>query len=136
MAVSNCRKKAKMIMHDNHLAGSSAIDCLSEDIINLEHKNNGIINEVETITLEDIYEHVDNNEIGYCKCDCEISEYQIFINKDLGPIRYLGIELHWQMGEERYDELLSHILTTHKPLFGRLKYPGKFDNNEILFARK
>jgi FkbM family methyltransferase len=136
VAVANCRTKAKMVMHDNCLAGSSAIDCLSQDIINLEHRNNEIINEVETITLEDLYDNIGNQEIDYCKCDCEISEYQVFINKDISPIKYLGIELHWQMGEERYDELLSHIIATHKPLYGNLKYPGRFNNNEILFARR
>jgi len=41
--------------------------------------------------------------------DCETSEYNILINKDLSNIEFLSIEIHWQLGKERWDELLKHI---------------------------
>jgi FkbM family methyltransferase len=135
VAVSDTRGTANIIMHKNNLAGSSAIDALAADIIDLEHGEHNIINEVNCITLEDIYQQINYRDIDYCKSDCEISEYNIFMNQNLSRIKYLAIELHWQMGEERYENLIQYISQTHRCIHGNLMYPGKFDNREVLFER-
>jgi FkbM family methyltransferase len=133
VAVFKDRVNCKIVMHNNCLAGSSAIDCLDNEILNLEHKNNGIINEVSTVTLEDIHNHVGDRNIDYLKCDCEISEYDIFMRQDLSWIKYLGIELHWQMGEEKFNELITYICKTHNLLYGNPSFPGMYNNRELLF---
>ena len=136
VAVSNKIGKANIIMHENHMAGSSAIDSLAEDILELEHKDKSKINAVDTITLQEVFNNADNNIIDYMKCDCEISEYDIFMHQDMSKIKYLAIELHWQMGEERYQELVNYMLQTHELLYGNLSFPGKFNNREVLLKRK
>jgi FkbM family methyltransferase len=136
-AVSKTRGLCTMLMHENRLAGSSAASCLGEEIISLEHNSdNNIINDVYSITLQDIYSHVNLRNIDYCKCDCEISEYDIFMNQDLTPINYLAIEMHWQMGEQKFNELIDYILTTHDLIYGNKSFPGRFDNRELLLKRK
>ncbi len=137
VAVYNKKSRCNVLMHKNKLAGSSAISCLDEDILLLEHADkNNVINSVDTISLEEIYTHVNNQDIDYCKCDCEISEYYILMNKDLSKIKYLFMELHWQMGEERFQELVNYISKTHALIYGNCTFPGKFDNREVLFMRK
>jgi FkbM family methyltransferase len=135
VAVSSKRGVANVIMHKNCLAGSSAVDCLSSDILSLEHGDRNNINQTNTISLTDVFDHVKEN-IDYMKCDCEISEYDIFMNQDLSKIKYIGIELHWQMGEERYSELVNYMLQTHGLVYGDISFPGEFNNREVLLRIK
>jgi FkbM family methyltransferase len=67
------------------------------------------IGEIQTTSLEDIFKMIGNQRINYLKLDCENSEYEILMNKDLSNIDYIAMELHWQMGEEKYKELLDYV---------------------------
>lgn len=64
---------------------------------------------VKTIDLEGIYEMIGDQQIDFLKVDCENSEYEILLNKDLSRINHIAMELHWQMGKEKYNELLSYL---------------------------
>tara|TARA_R110000772_G_scaffold17946_1_gene49815 strand:- start:56316 stop:56930 length:615 start_codon:yes stop_codon:yes gene_type:complete len=63
----------------------------------------------KTTCLEDIYEMIGDRRINFLKVDCENSEYEILLGKDLSRIDHISMELHWQMGEEKYKELISYL---------------------------
>ena len=48
----------------------------------VEWKNNKVINKAKTISLEDVLERC-GGKINYMKCDCETSEYNFLMNKNL-----------------------------------------------------
>lgn len=128
---SESGKELNILEHKNEESGSSAIE---SEILNSEWSDKKVIQTVKTISLEDMLSKFDE-EVDYCKCDCETSEYFIFLNKDLSKIKYLGIELHWQIGKERQEELLKYILKTHKLVMGSLPYSFAY-NREVLLKRK
>ena len=99
--------KIPMIAHQNMDAGSNA---LKTDAINNDWEQ--ILEDVSTVSLETILKRV-GGFINYLKIDCETSEYYFLLGKDLKFIDYIGIELHWQMGKEKYDELINYIQRTH-----------------------
>jgi len=106
--------------HMNRDAGSNA---LMTEILN-DHWDL-MLNTVSTISLPTILERV-GGHINYLKCDCENSEYFLFMDQDLSCIDYIGLELQWQMGEHRYNELVNHLQKTHTsdqylPLARRIK---------------
>jgi FkbM family methyltransferase len=68
-----------------------------------------VIGEVESISLEGIFKMIDNRRINFLKLDCENSEYEILLNKDLSNIDHISMELHSQMGESRYKELIAYL---------------------------
>lgn len=78
-------------------------------------------NHVDSISLKKV---VDNaltencaETIAYLKMDCECAEYPILMNTEdsvLNKIRFIGIEIHNQLGRERYFELVDHIQRTHE----------------------
>jgi len=96
-----------MIAHLNNDAGSNA---LKTDAIN-EHWVEEL-DLVTTVSFSDILSRV-GGRINYLKVDCETSEYYLFIDQDLSSVDYIGIELHHQMGIEKYNKLIEHILQTH-----------------------
>jgi FkbM family methyltransferase len=120
--------KIPMIAHGNMDAGSNA---LKTDTINDDWKY--VLDEVTTVSLETILSRA-GGHINYFKIDCETSEYHLLINKDLTPIDYIGIELHWQMGKEKYDYLISHIQKTHTTNDNILWEYNT--NKEVLFKNK
>jgi FkbM family methyltransferase len=124
-------KNVDILLHQNNDSGSSAI---MSDILNDEWKEKKIIHTVSTISLKDILSNI-NEEIDYCKCDCETSEYFIFLNQDLSKLKYIGMEIHWQMGKKLHDELLYYILNTHELCHGSINYTNGH-NREILLRRK
>jgi len=64
----------------------------------------------ETIDLDKIYEENKFDYIDYMKVDCEGSEYDFLMNKDLSRINFLVIELHdGFLGKEKADQLLRYI---------------------------
>ena len=74
--------------------------------------------------------------IYYTKLDCETSEYNLLIDKDLSKIKYLGIELHWQIGKENFDRLITHILKYFNNKTDiTLDYPYGY-NIEVFFESK
>lgn len=123
-----------LLSHHNFDSGSVAVD---SDIINVkEWKEDTIVdNFCKTISLEDIIERV-GGYIDYMKVDCETSEYNLFIDKDLSKIKYLGIKLHWQIGKENFDRLVSHILKYFNNKTDiSLDYPDGY-NIEVFFESK
>jgi len=128
-AVADKDGKTFITNHSNNHCGSNAI--VDAPINNDWTKNN--IQEIKTVSLETVMERI-NNQIDYLKCDAETSEYLIFLNKDISKIKYIGLELHWQMGEEKYNNLLNHILITHDSR-DDLGYTSDV-NKECLFFNK
>jgi len=130
-AWSESNKELNILEHKNKDSGSSAIE---SNILNEEWAEKNTIQKVKTISLEDILLKFDE-DIDYCKCDCETSEYFIFLNKDISRIKYIGLEIHWQMGKDKQEELLEHMFKTHKLVSGKSPLLSG-GNEEILLARK
>ena len=63
--------------------------------------------------LDRLLEESGATEVDYMKIDCECCEYKFMMNNDLSRIKYIGMELHSQPGEEKFKELLQHIQKTH-----------------------
>lgn len=103
-------KKIKLMNHLNKHNGS--VTCSPSITENGHEEWVEVIGEVETTSLEDILEMVNNRRINYLKLDCENSEYEILLNKDLSKIDYIAMELHWQMGKEKFNELLNYLSKT------------------------
>lgn len=72
-----------------------------------------VICEVKSISIEQILEKC-LNKIDFLKIDCETSEYEFLLNKDLSNIQCIAIELHNQLGIEKYTQLYNFLLKTHK----------------------
>lgn len=96
-----------LISHYNLDAGSNALKTSSLNDHWVEE-----IGLTTTVSLPTILARV-GGHIDYLKVDCETSEYYFLIGKDLSQIDYIGLELHWHMGEDRYNTLLDHISITH-----------------------
>lgn len=117
-----------MMAHSNLDSGSNGLktDSLNNDWV---HE----IGEVKTVSLEDVINRA-GGRINYMKIDCENSEYYFLINKNLQNIDFIGIELHWHMGEEKYNSLLDHLKKTH---ITNDDCNWQFDlNKEVLFKNK
>lgn len=116
----------RMVSHFNNDAGSAAV---KGDFINDDWTDN-TINETLSISIENLIEKL--GKIDYLKVDCETSEYPFLFKKDLSKIQYLAIELHNQLGLEKYNELISWIKNTHDLVDGDETY--KFNvNKEVLY---
>jgi len=88
---------------------------------------------VESISLETILKNI-GGKINYLKMDCECSEYNGLMNKNLEFIDYIGIELHGQLGLEKYNNLYNFILNTHTT--NDVVNWNDNHNQEILFKNK
>lgn len=108
--------------------GSSCIEKETQD----KHWDEFIC-EVESISIESILKN-NNNRIDYMKIDCETSEYEFLMNKDLQNIKYIAIEMHSQLGIEKYTDLYNFICKTHLPN-QHLNYRNNA-HQEILFIKK
>jgi len=100
-----------MISHSNLDSGSVALNVenISNNLLSTGWTNNIVDIKVNTISLEDVLERI-GGHIDYLKIDCETSEYNFLMNKELKNIKYIGIELHCQLGYDKYNELLNYIL--------------------------
>ncbi len=117
-----------LIAHLNRDAGSNA---LKTDSIN-EHWTLELDN-ATTVSLPTIIARI-GGHVNYMKVDCETSEYHLFLGQDLTAIDYIGMELHWQMGKEKYDALVNHIIQTHTV---SEEWDWKEEQNlELLFKNK
>ena len=107
--------------------------------VNGEHLNNDwtndIINEIDTISLEDFLLLIPEKTIDYLKIDCETSEYPFLFGKNLNMFKYIGIEIHPQMGSIKYNDLLNWIKKTHILINGDDSF-NKNHNKELLFKLK
>ena len=124
-------KYVNLMSHHSLDSGSVAIQ---DDIINVKEWTEQIVdNQCKTISLEDIVERA-GGSVDYMKVDCENSEYHLLLNKDLSKIRYLAIELHWQMGKDNFDRLVAYILTYFNTVSNDSLHYGY--NIEVLFESK
>ena len=121
-----------LVRHKNKDSGSSALK--TEIVYNTGWNPEEIIQEVICIDLETIIERV-GGKIDFLKCDCETSEYYIFNKKDLSKINFLAIELHHQMGPEKFSELTNHIRKTHD-LISRSDSYTRGKNTECMYKRR
>lgn len=120
--------KLPLIAHANYHAGSTA---LKTDAINQDWVDD--LDLVQTVSLPTILSRI-GGHINYLKVDCETSEYYLLINQDLLEVDFIGIELHWQMGKQKYDNLVEHILHTHICTGDNSWTEGS--NKEVLFKNK
>lgn len=118
-------------LHGNKDSGSTA---LNTSILNKDWTET-VIQKVKTISLEDMIKKLKVSVIDYCKSDCETSEYHIFLNKDLRNIRYIAMELHNQMGIDRWNQILQHIGNTHHLVSGNTDFNTGY-NRDLLFKLK
>ena len=104
----------------------------SKDIKINEWDKNEIICEALTVDLKTILERV-GNIINVLKIDCENSEYSFLMEKDLSNINLIAIEIHHQLGEDKFVELFNFISKTHhaqsKPYLSGV-------NQEFIFINK
>lgn len=120
-----------MVLHHNRDSGSTG---LKTDSLN-EEWTDEIVQKIPTISLKDMISKFSSTEIDFCKSDCETGEYHIFINSDITPINYLALEMHHQMGVEKWNTLLEYLEQTHELISGdRSHTPGS--NKDLLFKRK
>lgn len=99
--------------------------------IESEQWDENIYEEVISISLEDVFIKFNLFRINYLKIDCEGSEYDFLMNKDLSKIDYISIEIHNQLKEkaqelfhylqERFDIIESHLSGRQKHLIGTFK---------------
>jgi FkbM family methyltransferase len=130
-------KCVSIYLHSNKDSGSSAI---KSDVMDSNYKNDWTDNilekDITTVSLEKIFDRINGVDIDYMKIDCETSEYLFLINKDLSKIKHLGIEIHCQLGKNKWDELVNHILKYFNNVLNyNLKYTPNF-NKELYFSNK
>jgi len=113
----------RMVSHTNYDSGTVARDT---DAIEIKEWAPDVVveDEVATVSLEDVSKRAAGS-IDYKKIDCETSQYNFLMRKDLSAIRYLGIELSWQIGLERWNSLVAHIQQWFQLAEGSVNYkPG------------
>lgn len=120
-----------LVFHPNNDHGSVAVNGghLNDDW------TNKVVNQIDTISLEDFLLLIPEKFIDYLKIDCETSEYPFLFGKDLSMIKYIGIEIHPQMGSSKYNGLLEWIKQTHILINGDDSFNKNF-NKELLFKLK
>ncbi len=118
----------EMVSHSNTDLGSVGV---KSELINKDWTNN-LVNKVKSISIEEIYNLVDNKIIDYIKIDCETSEYALLYDKNLSKLRYIGIELHHHIGIDKYHALINWIKMTHELIFGDDSYLSGV-NKEVLY---
>ena len=121
--ISNKTLHLKPWLFGNESGNASTITC--------EQWDENIYEEVTSISLEDILERFNIERINYLKIDCEGSEYDFLMNKDLSRIYYISIEIHNQLKEkaqelfhylqERFHVVDSHLSGRQKHLIATLK---------------
>jgi|2_EtaG_2_1085320.scaffolds.fasta_scaffold48599_2 FkbM family methyltransferase len=111
-AVSDTDDKIlKLIKHKHNTDNGSF--AINKSSLNDDWDSHTVICEVKSISFNTIISNL--NTIDYLKIDCETSEYEFLMNKDLSKVKYIGMELHVQLGKERYTELYNFISNTHEP---------------------
>jgi len=123
-----------LISHSTFDSGSVAV---KTDIIQIKEWKEDIIvdSKCKTISLADIIERA-GGYVDYMKIDCENSEYYLLMNNDLSKIKYIGMELHHQMGKDNFDNLVNHILKYFNNPLNTLLEHGYGNNIEVLFESK
>ena len=121
------KEKVQILSHFNGDSGSNAI---ASDILNGEWSED--LEQCSSVDLETALERI-GGSVDFLKCDCETSEWFVFHQKDLAQIKYIALELHWQIGSGKCQELISWIQRTHK-LDKTFAFVPQ-SNAELLFTR-
>lgn len=125
-----------LVVHGNGDAGSCSI--LDESRERMSDWTQEKVSKTNTVSIETAIERLLSDsgaeEIDYMKIDCECGEYPFMLEKDLSKIKYIGMELHSQVGEEKFTELLNHIKKTHDIQGDATFYRNK--NAEFLCVRR
>lgn len=121
----------ELVHHSNTDLGSVGV---KSELLNNDWTNT-VVNKIKSISLEEIYKIADDKIIDYFKVDCETSEYSLLLNKDLSKLRYIGVELHSQMGVEKFNILTNWIKNTHDLINGNDNYTNSV-NKEVLYKLK
>lgn len=106
--LSETGKTVDVYMFNNRDSGSCAV----KDLNVMEHYSgwNKIAEQnVKTVSLEDAIVRIGADTIDYLKVHCETSEYPILFGKDLSKIKHMGIEIHCQIGKQRWDNLINWL---------------------------
>lgn len=100
-AYSESGKLIKIKQHENQDNGSNSI---------IEHHdwNTGVYHNVMSISLEDIFKLCNVEKINFLKVDCEGSEYELLMNKDVSSIDSMIVEIHNHRVEKAY-ELIEYL---------------------------
>lgn len=67
---------------------------------------------VDLVSLETVIDRA-GGFVDYLKVDCEGAEYYILHEKDLSKVKYIGIEFHGNLGQERWKSLCLWLNRTH-----------------------
>lgn len=93
----------QLASHSSNLSGDTSI-------FNVSQARTNEVEECKTISLEGVYKKIGLNYIDYLKVDCEGSEYDFLMDKDLSAINYLVMEIHpGYLGENKTKELLLYL---------------------------
>lgn len=113
-AVGDTSGTAELLMHWNRDSGSTIMKrCLQTSIVKKEGWSDIQLGQIiGMVDIETVLDRI-GGAIDYLKMDCEGSEYLAFMGKDLSKIKYIGIELHTQLGEENWNKLGEWIGKTH-----------------------
>jgi FkbM family methyltransferase len=130
-AVADYFGESEIVLHFNNESGSSSLKKVVDDIIEIKEWTNSVVNKVNIIDIEEVIKRTGSENIDYMKIDCENSEYLILLNKDLSKIKYIGIEIHHQMGENKWNEIKEWVSKTHEGFPNYTK-----TNLEVLLTRK
>lgn len=130
LAVSDKSEQVLKVMnHFNKHSGSVSCSPSVIGVSNSDWKEE--ICEIQTISLEDIHELIGEKQINFLKMDCENSEYEILLNKDLTFVDYIAMELHSQMGEHKWNELVNYLKQSFT-LQGNTTFKTNF--NEMIYC--
>lgn len=121
----------ELVWHANSDFGSVGV---KGEFVN-DHWTSKVVNSVKSISIEELFTKIDSKFIDYLKLDCETSEYPFLYGKDLSKIKYIGAELHFQLGIQKYNELLEWIKKTHELIHGNDIWEHN-NNKEVLFKLK
>lgn len=102
------RSDLEIVLMNHSSKDDGSVSC-SPTITNGNPDWSEVIGTVKTISIEGILNLIGNRRINFLKIDCENSEYEILLNKDLSMIDYISMEIHWQMGIEKYEELINYL---------------------------
>lgn len=131
-ALSNIDDKRVVLVKNNFTDDDGSYGIYNEERADIWNKNN-IICEINSISINTVLENI-GGRIDYLKMDCECGEYDGLLNKKIKDISYIGIEIHHQLGFDKYTELFDYISLTHvsdKPCNYTYDY-----NQEYLFKNK
>ena len=129
-AISDKRRIVRMMEHQRGTAGSSAVDGVPQ-----HHDGwSKPLGRTTAIPLSVAIERTGSTAIDYLKVDCECSEYPAMVGADLSRVRFIGVELHWQLGAKKWRQLVEHIENTHYWRKSPVWSPHR--HNEVLAIHK